>query len=189
MLKHIALPTILCVLTAAAQAHAAIVITFDDQPLGSPPIDFFQSGFFVDFRQVNGAMMSDQGNPGHAAAVAGNGGFLRFEITRTDANPFTIDGFDEIHLTSGVDLDTFLVTGVGVNGASISNSYQNNTSNWQRYIPFDASMQFVSLSFSLVSSDPTSVQRIDNIELTIIPTPGAAALLGMGGLLAARRRR
>jgi hypothetical protein len=30
---------------------------------------------------------------------------------------------------------------------------------------------------------------LDDISLTVVPTPGAAALLGLGGLLAARRRR
>jgi hypothetical protein len=30
---------------------------------------------------------------------------------------------------------------------------------------------------------------LDDISLTVIPAPGTAALLGLGGLLAARRRR
>jgi hypothetical protein len=44
------------------------------------------------------------------------------------------------------------------------------------------------LTFSLWAIQPTS--QIDQIRvLTIAPTPGALALVGLGGLLAARRRR
>ena len=37
------------------------------------------------------------------------------------------------------------------------------------------------------TSAPTVV--VDNVSVAFIPTPGAAALLGLGGLVAAKRRR
>jgi len=36
---------------------------------------------------------------------------------------------------------------------------------------------------------PSIDSYLDNVVVTPIPTPGAAALLGVGGLLALRRRR
>jgi hypothetical protein len=47
--------------------------------------------------------------------------------------------------------------------------------------------QFVALSDNF--QNPGGFAQIDNIGSTIIPTPGAVALLGLGGLVASRRRR
>jgi hypothetical protein len=42
----------------------------------------------------------------------------------------------------------------------------------------------------VISSDSSSASAtVSNFTYTLVPTPGAVALLGMGGLLAARRRR
>jgi hypothetical protein len=50
----------------------------------------------------------------------------------------------------------------------------------------------VTLQFAAVTGgDPssTSVLFIDDVSITIVPAPAGAALLGMGGLVAMRRRR
>jgi MYXO-CTERM domain-containing protein len=42
---------------------------------------------------------------------------------------------------------------------------------------------------SLVAGAATGSNRIDNVEITGVPTPGAMGLLGLAGLVGLRRRR
>jgi uncharacterized protein (TIGR03382 family) len=48
-------------------------------------------------------------------------------------------------------------------------------------------LQFTATTGANIGS--TSELFIDNVSVTVIPAPGAMALLGMGGLVATRRRR
>lgn len=48
---------------------------------------------------------------------------------------------------------------------------------------------FSSVSLRQGTAANAATLVIDNIDVSIIPTPGAAALLGLGGLMASRRRR
>ena len=48
-------------------------------------------------------------------------------------------------------------------------------------------LQFTATTGAIIGS--TSELLIDNVSVTVIPAPGAMALLGLGGLMAGRRRR
>ncbi|MCC5822354.1 MAG: hypothetical protein LAT64_06435 [Phycisphaerales bacterium] len=48
-------------------------------------------------------------------------------------------------------------------------------------------LQFTATTGAIIGS--TSQLLIDNVSVTVIPAPGAMALLGLGGLMAGRRRR
>tara|TARA_R110000782_G_scaffold102483_10_gene189599 strand:- start:10869 stop:11480 length:612 start_codon:yes stop_codon:yes gene_type:complete len=48
-------------------------------------------------------------------------------------------------------------------------------------------LQFTATTGAIIGS--TSQLLIDNVSVTVIPAPGAMALLGLGGLVAIRRRR
>ncbi len=48
-------------------------------------------------------------------------------------------------------------------------------------------LQFTATTGAIIGS--TSQLLIDNVSVTVIPAPGAMALLGLGGLVATRRRR
>lgn len=46
------------------------------------------------------------------------------------------------------------------------------------------------LTFTLMTGVPGQVNRMDEVRVfTLVPAPGTAALLGLGGIVAARRRR
>ncbi|MEM7621715.1 MAG: hypothetical protein AAF235_00760 [Planctomycetota bacterium] len=55
----------------------------------------------------------------------------------------------------------------------------------------DDATRFVQWGFEIngINVWPTDVNNFGNVVIGTIPTPGAAAVLGLGGLLAARRRR
>jgi len=58
------------------------------------------------------------------------------------------------------------------------------------YFPFDGSEVFqISLTNSLTAISTGTFNRKNRIEIEIVPTPGSMALLGLAGLVAARRRR
>lgn len=73
----------------------------------------------------------------------------------------------------------------------------NSDLNWNRLDPnvapsSDGGVGFAGYRFSTDGGASWSVSTTPNvvaIEATVIPAPGAAVLLGLGGLLAARRRR
>ncbi len=73
----------------------------------------------------------------------------------------------------------------------------NSDLNWNRLDPnvapiSDGGVGFAGYRFSTDGGASWSVSTTSNvvaIEATVIPAPGAAVLLGLGGLLAARRRR
>lgn len=48
-------------------------------------------------------------------------------------------------------------------------------------------LQFTATTGAIIGS--TSQLLVDNVSVTVIPAPGAMALLGLGGLVATRRRR
>jgi hypothetical protein len=74
---------------------------------------------------------------------------------------------------NGINLLTAAVNLENINGRSILDSTGSAWLGWTA-----ATSQF-----------RTDVHRIDGINVTMIPTPAAAALLGLGGLVASRRRR
>ncbi len=64
------------------------------------------------------------------------------------------------------------------------------TMDWQLFTAdFTATNTLTNITFFNGSTPNNNLSGLDNVTLQLIPTPGAAALLGLCGLLAARRRR
>lgn len=89
-------------------------------------------------------------------------------------------------LASTVDLSIAGGTRVG-----FTNTTAPLTSmNWQQFtVDFVATGALTNISFFNGSSPNNNLSGLDNVTLEVIPAPGAAALLGLSGLLAAGRRR
>jgi hypothetical protein len=177
------------VLVAATQANASIVIDFENQPLGTPS-NFVQDGLLIEFLQFDPSegVIDNAGNPGQALSSYGDGPIFRLYITTLSGNNMFLDGFDyDITEMSG---DTTRIEAKirASNGFLIDNILRNDTTGGYLHAdPFNA--QFHRLEFFFESMGSQDSVHLDNIAITIIPAPGAGALLGMGGLLAARRRR
>ncbi|MBX9736376.1 MAG: DUF642 domain-containing protein [Phycisphaerales bacterium] len=64
------------------------------------------------------------------------------------------------------------------------------TMDWQLFTAdFTATSTLTNITFFNGSAPNNNLSGLDNVTLAVIPAPGAAALLGLCGLLAARRRR
>jgi hypothetical protein len=177
------------VLVAATQANASIVIDFEDQPLGTPS-NFVQEGLLIEFLQFDPSegVIDNAGNPGQALSSYGDGPIFRLRITTLSGDDMVLDGFDyDITNVSG---DTTII-GARIhasNGFLIDDFIRNDaTGGYLHADPFNA--QFHRLEFLFESMGSQDSVHLDNIAITIIPAPGAGALLGVSGLLAARRRR
>ncbi len=61
---------------------------------------------------------------------------------------------------------------------------------WQLFsVDFTATSASTNLTFFNGSASNNGLSGLDNVTLEVIPAPGAAALLGLGGLVLTRRRR
>jgi hypothetical protein len=131
------------------------------------------SGDITGFR-ITGDMLTAGGNSWQAD--------MRLTIIAPNMATFDIGGF-----SSGLPSWSASTTGPSVPGNTASPG------------PLDASADFafgnvagawtVRLSNGWPSAAVTDTLQWDNVVITLIPAPGAAALLGMGGLVALRRRR
>lgn len=92
------------------------------------------------------------------------------------------NGFGNAGWTLGVfDVNNVLIGNFTINGPVPVNPAKNFFGVWSA-VPIGR--------INIFDPDTTSPDAVDDIEMwTIVPAPGSAALLAMGGLLAARRRR
>lgn len=149
---------------------------------------------------VAGGALSIQGavGGGSSSAVTSNGGYVQFNVSMVGLKDLVVS-FSTRGTGSGFHLGQLSYSTDGV-------SFFNNGATWDGG---------ASSAFFLVSNDLSSVvalnnapsvtvrltltgatggagnNRIDNVQLNAnpIPTPGAVALLGLGGLIVGRRRR
>lgn len=134
----------------------------------------------------------------NGASGLNNGKYIQFSISTlgfgsdlvlTYASQRTGTGFTDQAIsfsTDGVNF-TSLTT---VNG--LPSSFGLQTVNFGLADVYNKSNLIVRFTFSGASTSSSSGNnRIDNVQFnaTLIPTPGALALIGLGGLVAARRRR
>ncbi|MEM7754071.1 MAG: hypothetical protein AAF297_00370 [Planctomycetota bacterium] len=108
-----------------------------------------------------------------ARSIDPMGAFSEFRIEWLDAGGAFIGG--QFDLNNGItddltgDFESFSLSAVAPTGA--------------------ASLNVVIASATFGSPGNTSAIQIDSASLTVVPTPGAAAVLGLAGLAAVRRRR
>lgn len=116
--------------------------------------------------------------------------------------------WDQVRSSTGPGVFDLVVSTDGVNFLTIMDDYavrSNDTPNWSSTagrVTQDISKTGLSATFdnqallvfrlvAQVAGASTGTNRVDNVFLngTEIPTPGAAALFGLAGLVGARRRR
>ena len=125
-------------------------------------------------------------NNGASVVLSFNGSLFE-DITLDFARRGTSTGFNSVvvsYSTDGGSTLTAVGSLLGTAGSSFTLhnfdlSGLDGVANAQIWITFDG------------ASSSNGNQRLDNVQIngTLVPAPGAFALLGMGGLLAARRRR
>lgn len=112
------------------------------------------------------------------------------------ATAFGFDFFDFFSSSFGAGVDVI------VNGEVVFNTQAlgltNNTPSGAvgpLFLGFTSLSQFTEITFASPAEGPGGLPPfgeifgIDNLTFNVVPTPGAAALLGLGGVAAARRRR
>jgi hypothetical protein len=99
------------------------------------------------------------------------------------AMPYPRDAWQTVRLEIDLNTDTYDVfwTATGLPVSLVGND-----------LPFRSGTQNFLDRFSFVNfgaQTPVVESYLDNVSVTVIPAPGAGALLALGGLVAARRRR
>lgn len=129
---------------------------------------------------------TDVGNNGAIIEVAFNGALyesLNFSFagrrTNTGFNNLTIAAFDGASFLGNIATGLNLTTNTALNLYSFDTSILDGVADARVFIILDG------------ATNPTGNVRLDNflVEGTLIPAPGALALVGLGGLVASRRRR
>ena len=109
-------------------------------------------------------------------------------LTQDNGNPFSMASIDVAALFVGGGNPVFTFTGNLNGGGQVFANYSGtNGGNGPETFDFTG-LGFTNLdSLSWTQSSQSAFHQFDNI--TIVPAPGAFALLGLGGLAATRRRR
>ncbi|MEL6329373.1 MAG: hypothetical protein AAFR38_06895 [Planctomycetota bacterium] len=158
------------------------------------PVESFDGVAYAAFSEYNYEFNDGDGRVEARFDSVDASGFsdVRLSIDYFVANTgFESDDLFEIILSDGSNSQTIL--SLSEPGLEAANPGVTDRSGWFR-IDFDISASGLDLS-SLqltVAVDTNSGSEnvfIDNVAFTGIPTPGAAVALGLGGLVAARRRR
>jgi hypothetical protein len=134
--------------------------------------------------------------------AGGNSGFsARVFITASAGSDFTfgLSGNSNTFVTWGTGLSfgtSYRVVGSYTQGSNVTRLWVNPASESGTSITSTSSSSIAISSFHLRQASGNSSQLISNLavattfdEVSLVPAPGAMALLGVAGLLGARRRR
>lgn len=192
------------VLALAAASASAVTITFngfggvneDDTPdNGDAFASYSEAGFTLTPTGGSVLVAKATGNDVPAIYVPSDGtsGFGRFDLTAGGAR-FTFAAIDIAAITSNVS-----VTFTGMLGAATAYSFTRSVAGHPFVFGSPVLFDTVPGSFAALAIDRLTVAltgggtsfTIDNINVTAVPEPSSAALLGLGlaGLAVAKRRR
>ena len=185
-------------LALAGAANAQVIMDFQD--LESTGGGFTDVGTFY---SANGYTVA-QGNGEPftlKSAHTDNGSFYQgstmlfndtvdgvLTLTQDNGNPFSMASIDIAALFVGGGNPVFTFTGNLNGGGQVFANYAGTNGGFGGETFDFTGLGFNNLdSLSWTQSSQSAFHQFDNI--TIVPAPGAFALLGLGGLAAARRRR
>lgn len=129
-----------------------------------------------------------------------NGKFITFQFNNTGfqnlvltfAGRRTSTGFTSIDVSTSSDGTNFTLAGSVTTATLLSTGYSLQTVNLAGATNINnVSTAYVRLTFQGTGTSAAGNVRLDNFQFNgdVVPTPGAAALLGLAGLAATRRRR
>lgn len=127
--------------------------------------------------------------PGAVSSAATNNGVI-FEFSLSPSPVYAVGGNFWTGNAAGSPISSRLV--VEVSGPAGSHTFNLNSASVNDYfgVVSDTPLSFIAITAFPSGGGPAPFPYADNLTVAgIIPAPGAAALLGLGGLLAARRRR
>lgn len=133
---------------------------------------------------------------------------LRLQVISQDGSQFGYLVFERVYNSLTVPTDAWQTDDVYANAAtynlwstgSLPGAFSNYTTTLQQWMNAAANYYVVGVSAGVGSGWGQFQGAVDNISIgfggvnttynfEVVPTPGAAAVLGLGGLLAGRRRR
>ena len=120
--------------------------------------------FRMTYRQKNGASIDLSGMASMSIDITAGGGAYNLRWIITDANG-KVKEMENIPVTSGTNAFSATATDAGFNWGIV---------------------EMMELTFE---GSATSTGQLSNFNFTAVPAPGALALLGVAGLVGARRRR
>lgn len=111
-------------------------------------------------------------------------------LVNPDANNLTLATFTDANVADNIDVTITNDGGIGALGGVVS-AIDGTTGNARIALNWDAPNAAIGQTFTVTFSytDGIAAAQTGTVTVQVIPAPGAAALLGLGGLLAARRRR
>jgi hypothetical protein len=150
----------------------------------------------IAYGDVNGNDLGIQNGSGGV----NNGKFITFRFDNTGftnlvmtfAGRRTSTGFTSIDVSTSNDGTNFTAAGSVTTTTLLSTGYSLQTVNLAGATNINnAANAYVRLTFQGTGTSAAGNVRLDNFQFNgdVIPTPGAAALLGLAGLAATRRRR
>ncbi len=147
---------------------------------------------------ISGGAISMQGGVGGAGPVTANGGYIQFAISMSGFKDLQVSfstrgtgtGFHVGQLSYSTDGVSFTNNGAAWDGGASSSFFLVSRDLSSIVALNNAPSVTVRLTLSGASGSGGN-NRIDNVQLnaTPIPAPASLALVGLGGLVAGRRRR
>lgn len=142
-----------------------------------------------------GGALSVRGSASGSSPATSNGGFIVFNLSSLGYSTLNLK-FDGRGTSTGFNNNKIETSTDGVTWVTQVASYSSTATTFSTFnyaltaAADNASTLQVRITFNGASSGSGN-NRIDNFQIsgTAIPTPGSLALLGLGGLVAGRRRR
>ena len=197
MARVFAAASLTSMIAFAGAAQGATIVTFADPSMG-PSTPLFDVNTTTN--QLTGGW-SGSGmlleTPGLAAPDVPNATFTISAVTLLTPLPFATLGPGQIDFYDSANVLQLSIT---FNGGLLTSSFgfgasefQGNNVTFSGPLPGGAILADEAFAFSFANpvATPTGYQATASFtsSATIIPAPGAAAILGLGGLAAIRRRR